>query len=215
MIKNDFIPEGGFGIVLARAGVGKTALMTRLALDIISKNENVLHISLNDSINKIDSLYKEVFHHLIKQDDNNKQTWDSVLPHRFIMAFKADDFSLLKIEETLINFKAQNIFFPKTIIIDGLVFDETSRENLENLKNFINKQSMRIWFASLAQRHNESFPNNIPEPFSKLSDLFDVVVQLQPQENSIKVKILKGKDSIYNQPAVFFDPSNMQIENTG
>jgi len=58
--------EGGFGAVLARAGVGKTAFLVQLALNHLLRDINVLHISLDDPVNKVSLWYKEVFQHLTK-----------------------------------------------------------------------------------------------------------------------------------------------------
>ena len=63
---DDIIPEGGFGAVLARAGVGKTALLVQLAVNALLRGNNVLHISLNDPVKKVSLWYKEVFNHLTK-----------------------------------------------------------------------------------------------------------------------------------------------------
>ena len=61
---DDVIQEGGFGAVLAHAGVGKTALLVQLALNAMLRNRNVLHISLHDPVNKVNLWYQELFHHL-------------------------------------------------------------------------------------------------------------------------------------------------------
>ena len=43
----DVMASGQFGGVLARAGVGKTALMVQMALNAMLHERNVLHVSLN------------------------------------------------------------------------------------------------------------------------------------------------------------------------
>ena len=60
-------PAGGFGAVLAHAGVGKTALLVQLALNSMLRSRNVLHVSLNDPVNKVNLWYSELFHHLAGQ----------------------------------------------------------------------------------------------------------------------------------------------------
>ena len=63
----DILPKGGFGAVLARAGVGKTAIMVQLSLETLLRGKNVLHVSLSDPVNKVSLWYKEVFHNLADQ----------------------------------------------------------------------------------------------------------------------------------------------------
>ena len=56
--EDEIIPEGGFGAVLARAGVGKTALLVQLALNMMLRGRKVLHVSLLDPVNKVDLWYR-------------------------------------------------------------------------------------------------------------------------------------------------------------
>ena len=63
----DILSKGGFGAVLARAGVGKTAIMVQLSLETLLRGKNVLHVSLSDPVNKVSLWYKEVFHNLADQ----------------------------------------------------------------------------------------------------------------------------------------------------
>ncbi len=61
---NEILPKGGCGAILARAGVGKTSFLVQLALNTMLRNENVLHISLEDHVSKISLWYQEVFNNL-------------------------------------------------------------------------------------------------------------------------------------------------------
>ena len=96
----DILPAGGFGAVLAHAGVGKTALLVQLALNSMLRSRNVLHVSLQDPVNKVNLWYGELFNHLASQYEGSqiKQLWDSVLPYRFIMTFRVESFSVPKLE---------------------------------------------------------------------------------------------------------------------
>jgi hypothetical protein len=58
---DDILSAGQFGAVLARAGVGKTAFLVQLSLNALLRGKNVLHISLEDPVNKVSLWYKEVF----------------------------------------------------------------------------------------------------------------------------------------------------------
>ena len=92
----DILPKSGFGAVLARAGVGKTSLLVQLALFNQLKGKNVLHISLNDPVAKVSVWYDEVFRNIANQYGikHLNRLWESILPHRFIMTFKASGFNV-------------------------------------------------------------------------------------------------------------------------
>ncbi|NQT10275.1 MAG: AAA family ATPase [Desulfobacteraceae bacterium] len=209
----NIIPEGGFGAVLARAGVGKTAFLVQIATSALLRGKNVLHISLDNPVNKVSLWYKEVFNNLVKQCKTDR-LWESILPHRFIMTFKVGGFSVPKLEERLTDLTAQNIFSPDMVVIDGLPFDESTRESLPDLKALAKKHSMHIWFAIRIHRHEQQNTDNMPVPFSKVADLFDVAIQLKPEGKEIHVRTLKGSGKTVEHPALLLDPSTMMIKNS-
>jgi hypothetical protein len=209
----EILPQGGFGAVLARAGVGKTALMVQLSLETLLRSKNVLHVSLDDPVNKVALWYDEVFHHLAEQYNLQQinDLWESLLPHRFIMTFKVEGFSVPKLEERLTDLIEQNIFSPDMIIIDGLPFTETVEQPLTQLKDFSNKYQRSIWFSVRTHRHEEPGPSGIPPQLVGLEDLFDVIIQLQPQRNEINVRAVKGGGAESESPVLKLDPATMLI----
>lgn len=210
----DILPKGGFGAVLARAGVGKTSLMVQLALNSLLRSKNVLHISLVDPVKKVDLWYEEVFRNiaqhykLTKTDD----LWESILPHRFIMTFKVEGFSVPKLEERLTDLTEQGIFFPEMILIDGLPFDQDTRPPLMDLKKLAESYGMHIWFAVRTHRHEQLGPEGMPAQLTNLSDLFDVALFLQPEQHKIHINVLKGGPAGNEQPVLFLDPATMLIK---
>ena len=209
----DILPDGGFGGVLARAGVGKTALLVQLSLYALLKQQNVLHISLNDPVNKVDLWYKEVFHNLVRQYNLEQAAslWETMLPHRFIMTFRIEGFSPPKLEERLNDLTQQAIFFPRIAVIDGMPFDASAQKSLAELKTLAQKHSMQIWFTVRTHRHEKTGPDGIPASFLPLADLFDVVIQIQPEGNEIHVRALKGA-AHFDHPPLVLDPSTMMTK---
>ena len=209
----EILPQGGFGAVLARAGVGKTALMVQLSLETLLRGKNVLHVSLDDPVNKVALWYDEVFHHLAKQYNLQQinDLWESLLPHRFIMTFKVEGFSVPKLEERLTDLIEQNIFSPDMILIDGLPFTETVEQPLTQLKDFADKYQRSIWFSVRTHRHEKPGPSGIPPQLDGLEDLFAVIIQLQPEGNEINVRAIKGGAEPVESPVLKLDPSTMLI----
>lgn len=212
---DDILPEGGFGAVLARAGVGKTALLVQLGLSNLLQNKSVLHVSLDDPVKKVSLWYKEVFSHLTRSYDIKKtnQLWESLLSNRFIMTFKVDGFSVPKLEERLADLKEQNIFLPQIVFIDGFPFHETVRMPLLDFKELAKSRSLQIWFTVRTRRHEKPGPDGIPAPLLDVADLFEVVIQLQPEGKEIYVKTLKGGSKDSDRTALLLDPSTMLITN--
>jgi len=211
----DIISRGEFGAVLARAGVGKTALLVQVALNAMLRNRNVLHISLNDPVGKVTLWYKELFNHLAQGDtaEEANQLWEFLLPHRFVMTFKIEGFSVPKFEERLADLTGQNIFRPDMVIIDGLKFDESVRQCLSDLKKLAGEQSFHVWFSMHTHRHEETPEDTIPYPLLDVEDMFDVALQLQPDGTDIHIKPLKGPSELVSGLAeLTLDASSMLIK---
>lgn len=211
----DILAGGEFGAVLARAGVGKTAFLVQLSLNALLRGKNVLHISLTDPVNKVSLWYKEVFGLIAEQYqvDQINQLWESVLPHRFIMTFRVEGFSVPKLQERLADLTEQNIFSPQMIIVDGFPFDDTIHESLNNFKSMIEQQAIHAWFTVRTHRHEEPEADGTPQQLAHVADLFKIAIQLVPEGKEIHVRALKGGASFSKNLDLRLDPSTMLLTN--
>jgi len=214
--EENFFNNGGFGAVLARAGVGKTSLIVQIALNSLLMNKRVLHISLNDPIDKVSLWYQEVFNLLAKQYNilQMNDLWESVIHNRFIMTFKVEGFSAPKLEERLTDLTEQGIFTPDMMIIDGLPFNETVIPHLEELKNLAIKNALHVWFTIKTHRHDDKNDKGIPERFLAVRDMFDAAIQLRPKTDEIQIRAIKGKKEpdLDADLDLLLDPSTMLIK---
>ncbi len=210
----EIVMPGGFGAVLARHGVGKTALIVQIALNSLLSQKNVLHISLNEPVWKVSLWYQEVFDQLAQQYKVPQidQLWDAMAAHRFIMTFRVEGFSAPKLEERLTDLTSQNIFLPHMIIIDGLPFDDSSRAALEALKTLARQQSLPIWFTVTTHRHESPADDGLPVQISPVQDLFDVAIALLPENDTIHIKAIKGNPEQDMDVALTLDPGTMLIQ---
>ena len=211
----DILPNGGLGAVLAHAGVDKTALLVQVALNMMIREESVLHVSLQDAVSKVDVWYHELFHNIAENfnEAEIKEYWDRIQAYRFIMTFRVESFSVATLEERLTDLLEQNIFKPHTVIIDGLKFDEAGRGQLAFLKELAKKYAMRIWFTVHAHRHERPADNGLPVSFLHVADLFDVIVQLEAKADEVYIKALKGQSPDAKQDSLLLDPATMLIKN--
>lgn len=186
--------QGNFGAVLGRAGVGKTPFVVQLGLGFMMKGSNVLHISLNDSVDKVSLWYREICHKLAMMNDSKteNENWESLLPHRFIMTFKTDQFSLDLIEDKILDLIEKNIFHPGMIIIDGLSFQNPVENFLNGFKTFLTNNSMHAWFTMRAHRHLDTDNDTSPEYLLQVEDMFDTLLKIQPEGKTLNIKYLKG-----------------------
>jgi len=209
----DILPKCGFGAVLARAGVGKTSLMVQIALNTLLQSKNVLHISLNDPVNKVVLWYEEVFKNVSKEYDTKmvNNLWEIALTHRFIMTFQVEGFSVPKLEERLEDLIEQAIFFPHMVLIDGLVFDDSIHQPLLDLKELAKKLDVNFWFAVQTHREDKHAPSGLPNRLVQLKDLFDVAILLKSEGKNVHLQLLKGSDQNIDPANLSLDPSTMLI----
>lgn len=210
----DILSTGGFGAVLAYAGVGKTALLVQLALNMMLREHSVLHVSLNDAVSKVDLWYQEIFHDIAEKFGiaEVNEYWDKIQPFRFIMTFKVEGFSSPKLEERLTDLMEQNIFKPHTVIIDGFRFDEAGRGQLVQLKELAGKYSMGLWFTVHTHRHEPPQENGLPLSFLHIADLFEVIVQLATKGDEVYITSVKGQPKNSAQNDLLLDPATMLIK---
>ena len=217
LTSDESLSDGAFGAVLARAGIGKTAFLVQIALHTMLRDRNVLHISLEDPVDKVTLWYREVFQ-LLAQERHvpaSPRLWDDLLPRRFIMTFKVEGFSVPKLRERMTDLMEQGIFRPHTLIVDGLPFEGEVRGQLEALKQLTAELGVRCWFTVRTHRHETPLPDGLPPQLAPVQDLFEVAVHLLPQGKDIHIHLLKAPSGPIRQAAVRFDPATMLIKDLG
>ena len=232
MVKNDLIvrnplrmlgtdngnslKDGEFGGVLARSGVGKTSFLVQLALDSLLNHKNVLHISLDQPVKKVCLWYEEVFQNISNQYrlSNPNELWETILPHRFIMTFGAEAFSVKLLEDRLNDITEQGIFFPQVVLIDGLPFDEEARETLTELKMLAKEQGFPVWFTIRSHRDEALGDKGLPATVENVEDLFEILIRLHPVGRDVDISVIKAKGEI-KENSLVLDPATLLIKDRG
>jgi len=207
------------GLIMARAGLGKTALLVQIALESILRGNRVVHISIGESIEKTKIWYDDILQ-LILQDGsvtNPHDLIDMVQRHRMIMTFKESSFSRARVEERLNDLILQDIFKPNCIVVDGFDFGTADRESLEDIKDLMESMSLQAWFSAVSHRDDDRVsPAGVPAPCHELDDLFDTIVLLKPEQKLIQLDIIRnnGEDSEEGS-GLTLDPSSMMVKQQG
>jgi len=209
--------KGNFGAVTSRAGVGKTAFLVQIAISSLLKNKNVLHISIQDPVDKVSLWYKELFLNLTRNHDakESKQLWEELLAKRFIMTFETESFDFSKLIFRIDELITQDIFIPQLIILDGLSLDSSMAPELNHLKEHAVKNNFTIWFSVRTHRHQSDDPVTMLQQLSENSNfLFNMIIQLLPHQDKIQVKRLPLAGELNDRPPLLIDPSTMMIKET-
>lgn len=207
------------GLVMARAGLGKTAILVQIAMDSMLRDNNVLHVAIGEGVEKTRTWYDDILALMNeeKKVDGFQQVVDDVMKNRMIMTFKENNFSAATLEERMKDLSLQGIFKADCLVIDGFAFnEENSGASLNELKDFMGKNDLKmIWFSAVSHRDDDRVSSNgVPAPCHEVDDIFDTVLLISPEDENIKLKTLKcsAACSVEGERSLILDPATMLIK---
>ncbi|MCK8600289.1 DnaB helicase C-terminal domain-containing protein [Desulfoferrobacter suflitae] len=210
------IAGGDLGVLLARAGVGKTACLTHIALEHLLRGFPVLHVCLNEVPDKIKVWYAEFLKNIAasQPEVDLQKLQHGIEPLRFILAYLHQTFTLEKLQQSLLNLKEQAKFKPSMVVLDGMNFDQVTRGTIEALKSFAVRNEVPIWMSALTHRHITTVnERGIPYPCHETDDLFAAILLLEPVTDAIQIKVLKHADNFQPEyPALFLNPQTYMLQ---
>lgn len=208
--------RGNLGVLMARAGVGKTACLIHIAFDRLFREGRLVHVCLEDTPEKVMSYYNVIFSDLVEafnMPDDEIRTL--VEKNRMILAYLNRSFEIGRLRENLKNLVEKVHFVPDTLIVDGLDFEKADRKVFEDFREIASQYNVEIWFSALSHRHiTDVNEEGIPYPCNKLDDLFDIIAVLEPASSGIVLRLLKdhGK-KIMPDASVNLDPKTFLVMN--
>jgi len=206
------------GLVMARAGLGKTAILVQIALDNLLRGKKVLHVSIGQNLEKTREWYYDIFRDIAEASnlEGAARIQEEILHNRLIMTFNEATFSYAKFKERLDDLVAQNIFRPECIVVDGLDFAAVARQELEGMRDLVVAKGLQVWFTAICHREAlEGSGDGIPAPGQGLDDLLNTVVLLQqdPEQKSMVIKVVKDDTGVTKPGNILhLDPATMMIK---
>ncbi len=205
------------GLVMARAGLGKTALLVQIALDSILRGNRVIHVSIGESIEKTKAWYDDILQFILQEHSVTRphELIEMIAQHRMIMTFKEDTFSRPRLEERLNDLILQDIFKPNCLVVDGFDFENSDRSTVEDVKELLETMSMTAWFSATSHRGDTRIsPTGVPAPCHEVDDLFDTIILLKPEKDAtIQLEIIRNDDDAsVPSAALNLDPSTMMVK---
>ncbi|MEK6198386.1 MAG: hypothetical protein N2B58_09475 [Desulfobacterales bacterium] len=211
------LPDHRMGLVMARAGLGKTAILVQIAMDSMLRGQKVLHVSVGEDLGKAKAWYEDVFQYIAEgfQLENAAEVEDELMRNRIIMTFKEAAFSKLKLEERLNDLVYQNIFRPDIVVVDGYDFGEADYESIMDLKEMMAAMNVQVWFSALRHRDDDRVSAaGVPAPCHEIDGLFDTVIVLQPEQDAILLNIIKDEYDGAAGKILNLDPATMMVKET-
>ena len=191
---------GELGVVMARAGVGKTAFLVQVGLDDAMREQPVLHVALGQDLEHVQSWYDALFDDLTQVTDladreevrvvgqqkpGYPRSADTAFPHRHL--------------DEIVDLYGRAQFTPAVILVDGLDWEpgavvERAAE-LGAFKLIAKRLGAVLWLS--AQTHREdtpAHPTELVSPCVEYRELIDVAVFLEPEGTHVSVRLLKDHE---------------------
>lgn len=200
IINPDSITNVKFGAVLSRAGVGKTQFLVQIALTRLLNNEKTIHISLNDSMEKINLRYMDSYRNLVDSigyvdPQKAKRLWEDINQLQLSISYNESSFDPNKIIEYLNSFRKNNDALPSVLVIDGLNFEDDLSDLLDQLETITETYKISIWFSMRTHREESLCSDGYPQQLENVKERFEKALFLNPKNNKIEATVLKnGKD---------------------
>jgi hypothetical protein len=209
---------GNLAVLIARAGVGKTACLIQVAFDKLFRREKLVHVSLEEGPEKVSSYYNVMYSDLARsldlREDHDEQRM-LIERNRMILAYLHQSFEIERLRANLKNLAENLDFRPDALIVDGLDFEKTERAVFEGLKQVAGEFESEIWLSALSHRHiTDVNERGIPYPCQQLDDLFSLILQLQPEGSEIVLRLLKDHDNpTVSDAGITLDPNTFLATN--
>jgi KaiC/GvpD/RAD55 family RecA-like ATPase len=190
--------KGNLGVVMSRAGVGKTALLIGIALDDLMRGRQVLHISAKDSVDHVREFYDEIFEDLRQSSKmtDARETHLVVERSRLIHTYRGVSMNPIRLERDTQFYKDHLNFQPEVVIVDGFDFGAADEAALTELKSYAKRHNVELWLSALTHRH-EPITNTrgIPNPIARFEAWISVMVLLKTQESAVTLRLLKDHEN--------------------
>ena len=116
------LAPGQLGMVMARAGVGKSAFLVHVALGHLLRGTEVLHVSLQDQAAHVRSFYDEILGELLRTSGAQQSSAQvEVERNRVIHSFLSGPFTTDRLTHLLATLDEVMHFRPTVVVIDGSV----------------------------------------------------------------------------------------------
>lgn len=212
---------GNLGVVMSRAGVGKTAFLVQVGLDDLMRQKQVLHISIGPSVDHVQAWYYALFDDLARVNElENRDTVRAEVGRRsVIQAFSADThLDGARLQKVIDLYAEHAAFEPAAILIDGWSWDPADgvdqRADLDAFKAIAERLGAELWISAQTHRSvTDQHPEKMPLPCAAFEACIDVAVFLEPHAGAhVAVRILKDHDSAeVPTTQLELDPDTMRL----
>ncbi len=209
---------GNLALVMARAGVGKTAFLVGVGIDALLAGQKVLHVSLESTVEKVRDWYDEVLMEMLRRDKK--------LPHwaaiqleverrRHIHTYLGGSFSIERLSNALDLLKDVMHFVPQVILLDDIDVEgqEIDPTTVEAVKNLAAEAGAELWMTAQTHRDDpQPEAGQLPSPASQMASLTDLAFRLDSHDAKVRLHVLKDHQQMLDEDLhILLDPQTLLL----
>ena len=190
--------KGNIGVVASRAGVGKSAFLTCVALDDLLRDRKVLHVSTTQTVDHVRDFYEEMFADLAKTANLEETVVarEKIEHNRFIRSLNGKGFQVPAFADSLALLRKEAGFRPDLVILDGYDLEEAVASDVGQLRELARGHECEVWITHrVPQAEDGADWHELPKAVVRLRDHVAVCVLLQPVGDAIRIRLLKDHDN--------------------
>jgi hypothetical protein len=222
--------KGNLGVVMARAGVGKTACLVQIGLDDLLRERDVLHVALGQTLEHVQSWYDALFDDLADrtQLEDREEMRALIIKHRVIKSFADHHLPAERLERAIAMFEKHMSFRPSAILVDG--YDWSGGHSLGQpgtshipvaavaaelgaFKAIAKRLGCELWISAQTHRgETGKHPTKVTPPCAAYVSLIDVAIFLEPDGDHVDLRLLKDHgDAAPPDTHLHLHPDTMRI----
>ncbi len=187
--------KGHLGVIMAPAGVGKSACLVQIGLDALLRDRPVLHVAVGQSVEHVAARYEAHFDDLAERVDlaDRRGVHEFVDRRRLIWSSMDGTFGAEGLDEALSAFQAHLGVGPSTILVDGFGWEEPgAAATVGAIKASAARVGAEVWMTARDARGPElGRASRIAPLADDCAALVDVGVFLEPHGRHARLTLVK------------------------
>ena len=205
--------RGNIGVAVGRHGVGKTAFLVGVALDDLMRGRKVLHVALDQPVEKVREYYDEIFMDLARTSDLEDVDGErlEMERNRNIHTYAGTPFSVAKLRVAITFLKEHAHFDPAALVIDGYDFDKAAPGDVQELRKIAREIDGEIWMSAITHRETPCNARGVPESPDVVAESLVAAITAHDGK-AVHIRLLKDHDSpAVSDLSIALDPTTMLI----
>jgi KaiC/GvpD/RAD55 family RecA-like ATPase len=203
-------------LILARPGVGKTALLVGIGIDALLAGQRVLYISFDRTVEKVNDWFDEILTEMLQREKKSEHLSAIQLEiqrRRHIQTYVDHSFSVDRLRQGVDVLARAMEFKPDVIVIDRTEQENFDKETVSVLKEMAAGLDAELWMAYQTHRTGpQGEPGHLPPPADQLEDLVDLAIRLDPQGSKVRLHVVVDRDKIVDKDLnILLDPRTLLL----